>query len=362
MPKKQKPDKILAIVLGALILIGAITLLSASIPQSKEDFGNIYGYFMHQAFFGFLLGGVGALALYLIPYKKIQKLAPFIFFISLIFLVIVFVPGLGVQTSGAQRWIDLHFATFQPSELVKFTFIVYMAAWLASREKNLKNKESFVSVLIFMGILSMLLLLQPNVSALGIIVIIGGIMYFTAGASLKYISSLVMLGVGGFFVVVQGSSYRMNRILAFLKPESDPLGLGYQINQVLIAVGSGQIFGVGPFMGTQKEFIPLAMNDSIFAILAEETGFIGALIVILLYIIIAWRGIKISLSAKDNFARFAATGIVTWIFLQAFINIASTIGLFPLTGVTLPFISYGSSSLAIMLAASGFLLQLSKSR
>lgn len=360
MPNKKKPDKILLYSILALIVVGMIALISASTKASRADFGNIYGYFIHQLIYGFSIGTVAALFAYKFPYKKWQKLALPIFLFSLVLMILVFVPGIALETGGAQRWLDLGFITFQPSEFVKFAFIIYLAAWLTSHLSKRKKSPNLIPFLTLVGVLGALLMLQPDLSTFGIISITAVIMYFSAETRLRHIFSLGLIGVASFFALVQISQYRMDRVMTFLNPKSDPLGLGYQINQMLIAVGSGQIWGTGPLQGVQKNFLPLAMNDSIYAVLAEETGFIGSSMLIILFTIFLWRGLSVATSTKNTFAKFTAIGITVWLFSQAIINISAILGVFPLTGVTLPFISYGSSSLVITLMAAGLLLQLSK--
>lgn len=360
MKKIRKPDKILLTTLALILGIGLIALISASFEQSKQDFGNIYGYALHQLIYGFLAGGALGFLAYKIPYRMWEKFALPFFLLSIVLMVLVLVPGVGIVTRGSQRWLDFKIATFQPSELLKLSFVIYLAAWLNSHTRELKKLSTFISFIMFLGVLGVLLLLQPNLSTFGIIVLTGGCMYFMAGGSLKHIFSFAGAGIAAFYIFIKTSEYRSNRLLTFLNPTKDPLGLGYQINQLLIAVGSGNIFGLGIFNGTQKNFLPLAMNDSIYAVWAEETGFIGAGILLLLYIVFAWRAFRIVLSLQNNFAKLTSVGLIVWIFLQATINIAAILGVFPLTGITLPFISYGSSSLVVTMIAAGLLLQISK--
>ncbi|MEX2145330.1 MAG: putative lipid II flippase FtsW [Candidatus Spechtbacterales bacterium] len=357
---KRSPDKILMYLILALLVVGLLALLSASIPQSRRDLGNVYGYFFHQIVYGLLIGGIAAYVTYKIPYDKVRKIAPLIFLLSVLAMTLVFIPGLSVKSGIAQRWIELGPFTFQPSELVKLTFILYLGAWFSTRLKTSKNTISLAPFLIMLAILAMLLLLQPDLSTFGIIALTAGVMYFVAGGPLRHMAYMGAIGIATFFVLVKIAPYRMERILVLLDPGKDPLGVSYQINQALVAIGAGKIWGFGPLQGLQKTNIPLAMNDSIFAVWAEETGFIGAGFLLLLYLAIAWRGLWLAEKIKDHFAKVVMAGITIWIFLQAIINIGSIIGVLPLTGITLPLVSYGSSSLIVMLAALGFMLQLSK--
>ena len=360
MLKKKKPDKILLYTIASLFIIGIVVLISASIGESKRDFNNIYAYFLHQLLFGYLLGGIVAYVAYKFPYKKLKKIAVWLFLPSLFLMILVFVPGISLTTRGANRWLDLGFVTFQPSELIKLTFIIYLAAWLSTHIRDISKKSSLISFSALLGVLVVLLILQPDLSTLGIIVATSVVMYYAAGARFKYLASIGAVGTGVLILFIQTSQYRLNRILTLLNPSADPLGLGYQINQILIAVGSGQFFGTGLLQGSHKKFLPLVMNDSIYAVWAEETGFIGSVILVLLFLLLSWRGFKIATLITDNFGKFIMVGLTVWFFVQASINIAAIIGIFPLTGVTLPFISYGSSSMIVTLVGAGLMLQLSK--
>lgn len=357
----KRVDRILAVTIGLLLTIGLIALLSASISESKESLGNVYGYFIHQLLYGVIGGSVAAIAAFTIPYRTTQKLALPIFLGCLLLLILVFLPGIGTTLGGARRWIELGPISLQPAELMKLGFVIYLAAWMNTHHKELKNASVLLPFLILLGLLALLLIMQPNFSTLLLISCIAGAMYFVAGAPLRFIVGLGAAGVVASLVLVRIAPYRFNRILAFLDPSGDPLGISYQVNQAFISIGSGRWFGTGIFQGIQKQtFLPEPMNDSIYAVWAEETGFIGASLLIGLFLVFLWRVIVIAERADDRFVKFATVGIGVWIFLQASINIGAMVGMLPLTGMPLPFISYGSSSLIAALAASGLLLQFSK--
>lgn len=359
--KKKHPDKILLFTILALVTLGGVALLSASINESKEDFNNIYGYFVHQGLYGILGGGILAYIAYRVPYKQIKKLALPIFAGSLFLMILVFVPSLSLASGAAQRWINLGFITFQPSELIKLTFIIYLAAWLESHHKEMKHASFILPFVFFIGILTILLTLQPDISTLGVIAFTAGAMLFVAGARIRHLALLAGGAMAALYILIQIAPYRLNRITAFLNPAEDPLGISYQINQSLIAVGSGKLWGLGFTRGMQKlSLLPEPMNDSIFAVWSEEMGFIGAVILISLFVLFMWRGIRIANRSNDKFVQFMAIGITTWIFSQTVINIGAIIGLLPLTGIPLPFISYGSSAMITTLIGAGLLLQLSK--
>lgn len=359
----KKPDKILLFTILALLIIGALALFSASLDESQKDFNNVYGYFVHQLLFGFLAGGILAVIAYKLPYGRIKQMALPMFLASLFLMILVFVPAFAYGSEAVQRWINLGFVTFQPSEFIKFTFIIFLASWLQSHDKEMKKISSVIPFIAFLGILGVLFVAQPDISTLGIIIITAGAMYFTAGARLKHLALVGSLGLGALYFLIKLSPYRLDRIITYLNPSQDPLGISYQINQALITLGSGKMWGAGILGDVQRyKFLPEPMNDSIFAVWAEGAGFIGATILVLLFIIFMWRGFKIATNANNKFVKYTAVGITVWIFSQAFVNMAATVGLLPLTGIPLPFISYGGSAMITTLAASGLLLQLSKHR
>src|SRR3989338_1069194 len=242
MKKKIKmPDKILLFVALALLSIGIIALTSASIQESQKDFTNVYGYFLHQLIYGFLLGGILGYMLYRFPYQKLKKIALPMFAVSLFFMILVFIPQLSITTRGAHRWLNFGLFTFQPSELIKLTFIIYLAAWFNARVKEVSKKNSLISFSFLLGILLVLLILQPDLSTLGIIAATAIVIYFVAGANLKHLVTLGGTGIAVIFIFIKMSPYRLNRVLTLFDPTNDPLGVGYQINQILIAIGSGRL-------------------------------------------------------------------------------------------------------------------------
>lgn len=357
-----EPDYILFGAVSALVFLGLVILASASVVLSQENFGGNYYYFTHQLLFGVLLGaGVGILC-YRMKIGAWKTYSPFFLIIALFLLILVFTPQFGYGYGGAMRWIRVGAISLQPSEVAKFSFILYLASWLETRRKDITSfSEGLLPLLFITGIVGGLILIQPDISTLGIICLIAATLYFAAGAKFSHIGLMVGAGVSLLFLLIKLAPYRASRLLVYLNPGTDPLGIGYQINQALLAIGSGGISGLGLGHSRQKfNFLPEPLGDSIFAIWAEETGFIGASLVVVLFFILLWRGLRVARNAPDEFSKLVAVGITSWFGFQAFINIAAIIGLIPTTGVPLPFISYGGSSLVMGLAATGLLLNISR--
>ncbi len=360
--KTHQPDYILMFVTFALVIYGLLMLASAGIVMSQDNFGESYYYFRHQLFYGVLVGLFFWIIFQRIDYHLLKKLALPGFILTIILLILIFIPGLGYGYGGADRWIKFGSLSLQPSEVCKLTFILYLALWLEKRGRTLTNFQTgFLPFIFLVGLVGFLLVIQPDVSTLGIICLTALAIYFLAGAKLYHIAFLILSGVGILAVLIKTAPYRMQRLTVFLHPEVDPQGIGYQINQALLAIGSGGILGLGLGHSRQKyNYLPESISDSIFAIISEELGLIGALILISLFIILALRGFRIAKNAPDAFGKLVAGGITFWIISQAFMNIMAISGLIPLTGIPLPFISYGGSALVISLIAMGIVLNISK--
>ncbi len=371
----HRPDYFLVGTLAILIVFGILILGSVSPAFSLENTGKTSYFLIHQVM-GLLIGLALALTVFFLPISLFKKYAHIALLINLVLMVAVFLPKIGYSFGGASRWINLGFVSFQPSEMLKLTFILYLAAWLSERLKNRKPsfkknkrpgsnvailKNTLTPFLITIGLISVLLTFQSDASTLGVIFIIGMGMYFIANTPLWHTLLLVFMGGVGLISLIKIAPYRLSRLFIFLNPEADPMGKGYQIKQALISVGSGSIFGVGLGMSKQKfGFLPQSMGDSIFAVFAEETGLMGSLVIIFLFMFFAFRGWKIIKNSDDQFFKLAASGIILWITIQAFVNIGAMIGILPLTGIPLPFISYGSSALISELIGIGILLNISK--
>jgi len=358
----KKADAILLYSVFGLIIFGLIMIASAGVGYSLTHFGDEYYFLKRQLLFGVLQGLLIMSIVKNIDYRIWRKLSFPFFVASIIFLILVFIPGIGSKIYGANRWIQLGFFSFQPAEMLKISLILYLAAWLESRQERIKDfYEGLVPFLMIVALVSFLLVKQPDIGTLGIIIFIAMSIFFVSGAKISHILLMGGAGVMLLFALIKLESYRMDRFLVFLHPELDPRGIGYQINQALLAIGSGGIFGVGLGHSMQKfNYLPEPAGDSIFAIIGEELGIFGEFILIVLFVILAMRGLRIAKHAPDIFGRLTAVGIVSWIMFQAFINIAAISSLIPLTGVPLPFISYGGTSVVFLLTGIGILLNISK--
>jgi cell division protein FtsW len=362
---EKRVDSLLFIIFLIFLILGILILASASAPLSQEKFGNSFYYLTHQLFFGLLPGFFLLFFLLKSDSNFLKKYSPLFLFFNLILMALVFIPRVGVKIRGGARWIVFGPISFQPSEFLKLNFIIYLAAWLSAKTEKRTKKESFretfFAFLILIILVSFFLISQPDMSTLGIIFATSLLMFFLAKTPLWQTILIALLALILFFPLVKFAPYRFSRILVFLNPELDPFGIGYQIKQALIAIGSGKIFGLGLGLSKQKlGILPQSFSDSIFAIFAEETGFLGCLFLIFLYLLFFWRGFKIGNESQDSFERLLVLGISFWITFQAFINIGAMIGILPLSGIPLPFISYGGSHLISELGAVGILLKISK--
>jgi len=364
----KKIDYILIVIVVILILLGFFILSSASTVLSQKNFGHPYYYLKHQLLFGLLPGIFLGFLTFKMPIRFLRLISPYLIFINLILTAMVLLPQVGLEAGGAKRWLHFGNIVFQPSEFLKITFVLYLASWLASRfegKKTTRGKEfsqTLIAFLIIIGIISGLLIAQPDITTLGIIVLVGFLMYFIIETPFWHTILFFLLGLTTLLILSKTAHYRLRRWTIFLNPEVDPLGMGYQLKQALIAVGSGGIFGLGLGMSRQKfGFLPHAISDSAFSIFAEEAGFFGGIILILLFLLFLWRGFKIAKTNHDRFCQLTAVGITSWIFLQFFVNVGAMIGILPLAGIPLPFISYGGSHLICELIGIGILLNISKS-
>lgn len=359
---KHAGDHVLLLAIAGLTLFGWLMLASASSVIAQKYFNDPYYFVKHQILYGGVTGIILFLVGYYVPYRFWRRLAFPAIALALILLVMVFIPGLSVSSGGASRWIGLGPFTVQPSEVAKLAFILYLAALLEKKGEDVKDfKKSVVPFLVILAIISALIIMQPDMGTLFLITIVAASMIYVAGFKLRHLAMIGLTGMTAFAFFLNTARYRLERIMVYLHPELDPQGIGYQINQALLAVGSGGLWGMGLGRSRQKYYyLPEPAGDAIFAVLAEEFGLIRSILVIAVFGLIGWRGWRIVQQAPDVFGRLLATGITAWILLQAFINIGSILAITPLTGIPLPFISYGGSALATLLFASGVLLNISQ--
>lgn len=351
--QKKSIDKRLLGLILLFVALGLIAVADASAPQALSAYGDKF-FFVKQQLVWAAIGIVVLFVTMNINYKFWEKVATPLFFVSAAFLLIVLVPHLGFSALGARRWISFGFFNFQPSELIKLGMCMFLAK-VASKNKNA------MSYFIPLVAVLMLIMGQPDLGTALIVALIGLSQIFVSGVSLLYFGGALGIGALATLGLILISPYRKERLLTFFETTRDPLGKGYHIRQILLALGSGGFFGVGFGASRQKySFLPESSTDSIFAVIAEELGLMGGIVIILLFGYFLFKGLKIAGRAPDRFSQVLATGITAWISGQAFLNIASMVSLVPLTGIPLPFISYGGSSLVMVLAACGILLNISK--
>jgi len=346
-------DRNFLILILVFVFIGLIAVADASAPQALNTYGDKFFLFKQQL----MWAGIGLAALFAtskINYKFWEKVATPLFLLSLSLLLVVLLPRLGFKALGARRWISAGFFNFQPSELIKISLSLFLAK-VASKNKNA------ISYFLPLAVIAILIMFQPDLGTTLVIAFMGLSQIFVSDVSLLYFVGSLFVGLLGTIGLIVTSSYRKARLLSFFQTEADPLGTSYHIRQVLLGLGSGGIFGVGLGASRQKYlFLPEASTDSIFAVIAEELGLVGGICIIFLFAFFIYKGLTIALRASDTFSKVLAVGITAWIGGQAFLNIASMIALVPLTGIPLPFISYGGSSLVTVMAACGILLNISR--
>lgn len=360
--KKQIDRWFLSIVI-ILIVIGFFIFFSAALGLLARE-GAKFGGVIFNQFLGLFIGLSALLVILKINYKTLKKYSFYIFLASILATAAVFIPDLGFSHGGAQRWLLLGPFSFQPAEFLKIGFIIYFAAWLSAAKTRVQSfTYGLVPLLVMMGVVGLILLRQPDTGTFMIIFGTALAMFIASGARWRHIGLLAGLASGGLAFLAYTRPYIKERLLTFLNPAIDPQGAGYQIQQSLIAIGSGEIFGRGFGQSIQKfNFLPEPVSDSIFAVFAEDFGFMGSALLVMLFAFFAFRGLVLANRAPDHFSRLVVLGIVILITSQAFLNIGSMLGVFPLTGLPLPFISHGGSALIFTLIAVGIVLNISKHR
>lgn len=358
---QSMPDFILVAVIMLLLMIGTIMVYSASNVWADYKFGDSFYFAKRQLLFALI--GLGAMyGVSNIPYHTWKHYAKPILVTCFILLIAVLIPGIGMVRGGARSWIGVGAFSIQPAEFMKLGLVIFLATYLAEKQKYITSfKQGFLPLLLLIFTAFGLIMLQPDLGTGMVVVLTCFVLLFVAGAKISHFGFLAFIGLFGFVGLILSAPYRINRITAFLNPWDDPLGNGFQIIQSLYAIGPGGLFGLGLGNSLQKFFyLPEPHNDFIFAIIAEELGFIGASAVLSLFFILLWRGIRIGLSAPDKFGALLAIGIISMLSLQVVINVSVVIGLIPVTGITLPFLSYGGSSLTLTLASVGIVINISK--
>lgn len=360
------PDFLLLLLTVGLTVFGLLMIYNTSSYEGFHEFNDKF-YFAKQQFISAVVGAIGAAFVFKINYHRFFKLSPVILFGALVLLVLVLIPGVGTEALGARRWIVLSklipgfpSMTIQPAEFAKPALIIYLASWLSNAKDEYTSKRLFV----FLGISGLVLglvMLEPDLGTTLIIILSAAAVYFASGAPLLQFFLLTPLGVAGILGLIILEPYRLRRLMTFLNPQVDPQGASYHISQILITLGSGGMLGVGIGNSAQKYgYLPEATTDSIFAVIAGELGFVGAIALIVAFAVFLFRAIRIARLAPDRYGQLLAIGITLWIGLQVTLNMGSMVALIPLTGVPLPFISFGGSSLVALLCAVGILLNISR--
>ena len=358
----KKSDIWLSVLFFGLLLIGFVILTSSSIGIGDKIMGDKYYYMKQQ----FIKGIIPAVAIFLFfsyfNYKKVKRLSTILFFVSLFLLVAVLI--MGMASGGSRSWIDIGIFSFQPSEIAKIAQVVFLAAFFEKMGKNIKDKkDGLVPYLLIIGIPFLLILLQPDLGTLSIFFVICIAMFFVAGGRITHVISICLITIlMGAIVLKVDNGTRLERIDVFFHPEKySTQGDGYHINQAMIAVGTGGMFGRGFGRSVQKfSYLPQVIGDSIFAVMAEEFGFILTSVILGLYFFMLYRFVLVAKQAPDNFSKYFVIGVAVWIGTQVFINVGAMIRLFPLTGVPLPFVSWGSTSMWVLAAACGIVSNISR--
>ncbi len=335
--------------------MGLFFIFEASSVTAFRQLGDSF-YYLRQQLLWATIGVVAMTSMALFDYKRLYYLAFPALLTTMVFLVLVLIPGIGSTVYGARRWINLGFFGFQPTELAKLSITLYLSSWFLYKER-----KRFKSFLILLGTVVGLIMMQPDLGTTIIITSLFVTIYFLSGENITYLLMLMPVGLAGVGILIASSSYRAARFLSFLNPTADPTGVSYHINQILISLSSGGFLGRGFANSRQKyQFLPEAHTDSIFAIIGEEIGFIGCVVFIGVYVYFLYQIYLVATRAKDRFGFLLASAIFVLLALQAIINLSGMVALLPLTGVPLPFISYGGSSLLIFYTMMGIVLSIER--
>lgn len=363
MPVKRRPDLWIITCTSALLLIGIVMIYSSSAVMAAEKYNDPYFFLKRQTVWA-VIGIVGMFAVTMVDYRILKRYAYLIYALIIILLIATMFPGIGHTVNGAQRWIKIGLFTFQPAEFAKIGLVVFFAALLSKKESEGKITDplyGYAPCLLALGIVALLVQSQPDLGSAVIISIVSFFMFMIAGVRKTHLVATALFILPFLVISIYSVDYRRRRIMSFLNPWDDASDSGYQIIQSFVALSNGGLFGTG-LGGSQQKlfFLPEPHTDFIFSIICEELGFIGALVVIILFAVLTWRGFRVGLKAPDNFGTFLALGISFAIGLQALVNIAVVLGIAPTKGLPLPFISLGGSALIMWLISVGLLLNVSE--
>ena len=351
----------LLVATAMLIIAGLLAVYSSSFAVGYHLYDDANFFIARQAIFALI--GVGVMVFFMrMDYNRLRTLSVPMLGLALAGLLLVLIPGIGGERNGASRWLEFGPVSVQPSEWAKLAIIVYIAAWLASRGQDInKFTLGFVPFVLLMSIVGGLVVAEPDMGTTIIVVLTASTLFFVAGAPLSHLGLLLAAGGLVSYLVIQEREYQMDRLMSFMDPGADPQGNGFQILQLLIALGSGGPFGLGIGESRQAAFyVPGSHTDGVLAIVGEELGFIGLIGVLGLFVFFIYRAIKVTIQAPDRFGTLVGIGIISWIGFQTLINLGGITRTIPLTGVPVPFLSYGGSSLITIMAATGILLSISR--
>lgn len=357
----KKMNLVLFISVIAISIFGLIMVTSSSYIWAEYRFDDPYKFMKSQLLF-FLIGSVIMVVVSKIDYHLYYKYANKIFIAVFILLILVLIPGIGTVRNGSRSWFGIGGLGVQPSEFMKLSLIIFISKYMVKNNRNLRSiKKGVLPILGLVLLVFGIIMLEPDFGTGMIIMMIAMGLFFVGNVNMKFFAALGILGIIGITILIIIAPYRLERILSFINPWSDPLGSGFQIIQSLYAIGPGGIFGYGLGNSRQKHFyLPEPQTDFIFSIISEEFGFLGCIIVVTLFLFIIITGLKIAKNCGDMFGKFLSFGITFWIAFQAILNLMVVVGLIPVTGVTLPFLSYGGSSLLILMTSIGVLLNVSR--
>ena len=352
---------LMAIIVIILLNVGLVMIYSASGIYALEELGD-KTYFLKRHVLYLFLGFIATVGVMCVDYRDLKKYSKPLLIAGIMLLILVLIPHIGTETYGARRWFRIGPFSFQPSELMKIIIIVYMADYLSRKQNKLNSfLDGFLPPMVILGLVSLLIVVQPDLGNTLLIASIVFVMLFTAGAKIKHLISVLFLTLPALIYLVVKVPYRMRRIIAFINPWEDSLGVGFQLSQSQIALGSGGFFGVGLGKSMQKLFyLPAAHTDFILSIIGEELGLVGTLSIVVLFMAFIWQGARIVKRTNNPFGYFMGVGIVAMLGFQAVVNIGVSIGAFPTKGLPLPFISYGGSALIFNMISVGLLFNISR--